>query len=151
MAKQTPKRLLSLLSFGGISQVLSLTLMFSVVHDSQASGMRRSKSAVSKAPQTQGTSDMTKTQPAPDHVPGQLLVSFKPNTSQEKRREIFTKLGITEKSKVGSTELYLVEVPSTSSLDSMIETLQSFTEIRFAEKNMTLKTFKPLDGKLPTE
>jgi hypothetical protein len=88
-------------------------------------------------------------QASPEHVAGELLVSFKPDTSPTRRSEIFKKLGIKEKSKVGSTELYLVEVPAKSSLDSMIETLGQFAEIRFAEKNLTMRTFKPLTQ--PTE
>jgi len=85
------------------------------------------------------------------HVGGQLLVSFVEGTAASRRKEIFSKLGLTEKTKVGSTELYLVEVPNATSLDSMIETLKNFTEIRFSEKNMVMKTYVPLDPTRTTE
>ncbi len=141
--------------------LLSLATLLVAPQLAEALGNRKAKSTTPAPSQqelplspSQSTPKHSSTnQPAsnPDHVAGQLLVSLKPETKASKRREIFAKLGIKEKTKVGSTELYLVEVPSASSLDSIIETLQNFPEVRFAEKNMTVKTYKPLDPKNPIQ
>ncbi len=86
-----------------------------------------------------------------DHVAGELLVAFESTTTKDQRSNIFKKLGLKEKSKVGSTELYLVEVPASKSLDEMIESLKAFPEIRFSEKNLTMRTFKPMNPNQATE
>jgi hypothetical protein len=101
----------------------------------------------SRKPQERGSEqrgDSTlKSTPPPPAVPGQYLISFEASVSDASRSSIFKKWAVTELDKVGSTPLYLIEVPEGKDTDKIISGLRSSPGVRYIEPNFTMSIFEP--------
>jgi len=82
----------------------------------------------------------SKTSPA---VPGQYLISFEASVSASDRAELFKKWGVKELEKVGSTPLYLIEVPSEADAKATLKGLKASPGVRYVEANLKMQTFGP--------
>jgi hypothetical protein len=79
--------------------------------------------------------------PAP-HVAGQLLVAFENTEASAKRAALFAKHGVKEVEKVGSSELWLVNLPAGAKLEDVQKAISSEPGVRYAEPNLVMRTFK---------
>lgn len=80
---------------------------------------------------------------AVDHVAGQLLVAFKDASSASKRVKIWKKHHVKEIEKVGSTDLYLVEVSDSADLRKVKKAITAEPGVRYAELNAMMHTSGP--------
>lgn len=74
----------------------------------------------------------------------QILVAFKQPLDQTARQSLFAKHGLKEIEKVGSTDLYLTELPAgvtESQVKKVIEQISAEVSVKYAERNIVLKTF----------
>ena len=89
--------------------------------------------------QSGGSSKPSK--PERPHVPGQLLVAFESDEVAAKRTELFAKYHAQELEKVGSSQLYLIQLPEGADLKSVQDAIRKEPGVRYAEPNGIMKTF----------
>ena len=71
--------------------------------------------------------------------PGEILVKFKDDVTDDRKREIIETLDLETIRMVSRPNLYLVKVRGNSSVQGAIKRLQQFHEVEYAEPNYTLK------------
>ncbi len=101
---------------------------------------KRPQTSVSKASLT-APAEM----PPSKSVPLQILVALKTPLSPADREKLFSKFKLTEVERVGSTDLFLTQLPAGSTeelTDSTISKLALEAAVKYAEKNILLRTFK---------
>jgi hypothetical protein len=107
-------------------------------------GLQPSEALSSGASQKGAMNDTNKSeaQKAP-RVAGQYLISFEAGTAEEQRAELFKKLGVKEIEKVGSSPLYLIEIPPdpASELENILQKLRNSKGVRYVEPNFVMSTF----------
>ena len=79
---------------------------------------------------------------APTHVPQQLMIAFKEETPVEEIEKIILKHQLKKLDKLGSSALYLVEVPVTKDLKELQNDLKKEDKVRYSELNSIMKTMK---------
>ena len=72
----------------------------------------------------------------------QLLVAFKDESVAASRADVFKKFSAKEIEKVGSTPLYLIELPEGSDLKKTQAEIAKEPGVRYAEPNIKMKIFK---------
>ena len=77
-----------------------------------------------------------------DHVEKQLLVAFTDDAAAQKRSDIFAKYKAKELQRVGSTHLYLIEIPNEKDLSQVQKSLSQTPGIKYAEPNLKMRTFQ---------
>lgn len=80
-------------------------------------------------------------EPTPRETAAQLLVAFQSEKAAEKRIELFQKYNLKEVERVGSTPLFLVNVPEGASLKELQNKLAAEVGVRYAEPNQRMRTF----------
>lgn len=73
------------------------------------------------------------------YVPNQVILRFKPDTSQEIRDQIISQNHCSMKDKCMHTNLYLLHVPEPQTPEQMVSIFQSFEEVEYAELNHLVK------------
>ena len=89
----------------------------------------------------QGGGSSKPAKPDRPHVPGQLLVAFESDEVAAKRADLFSKYHAKEIEKVGSSQLYLIQLPEGADLKSVQEAIRKEPGVRYAEPNGIMKTF----------
>lgn len=107
-----------------------------------ASALLSGPSALAWGSKKQGEAPVNVTKPS-SAVPGQYLISFEESVSTETRAELFKKWNVKELEKVGSTPLYLIEIPTTSDTEKTLAGLRSGSGVRYVEANLKMQTFGP--------
>ena len=77
--------------------------------------------------------------PPPDYVPGQLLVKFRDTVSAERIEEILSDEGAAILKPVGSTGVYLIQLPEGADVMESVDRFSSFPEVLFAEPNQRVQ------------
>jgi len=90
-----------------------------------------------------GELPMTETSKKSPAVEGQYLISFEASVTDSQRAALFAQWNVTELEKVGSTPLYLIEVPRDSNLEKTLAGLRSGRGVRYVEANLKMQTFGP--------
>lgn len=69
------------------------------------------------------------------HVPGELLVQFRPHTSRERATEILSANGLRIERDLGMPRAYLVKSVDASPISEIIVRLRNYPEVESAEPN----------------
>lgn len=85
---------------------------------------------------------MTDSEKSPS-VPGQYLISFEATVTAAERAELFKKWNVKELEKVGSTPLYLIDVPAKADATATLRGLRAAPGVRYVEANLKMQTFGP--------
>lgn len=75
----------------------------------------------------------------PDQVAHELLVAFESDAAATHRDALFSKVGVVEKNKVGSTALYLVIVPPAADPKVATEALKAGPGVKYVEPNLRFR------------
>jgi hypothetical protein len=111
-----------------ISTLFSLTL--AVSHQTLANGAKTPVSTQESSP------------PKVNAVANQYLVAFKDDAAAQTRVEVFARLGIKEIERVGTSQLYLIEVPAGDTQAAKLAELKSSQGVRYVEPNLKMRIMK---------
>ncbi len=94
-------------------------------------------------PEAKGTQPATIQQPRGQkflHAPDEVLVKFKPETDAKTIINIQTELKLETVHKFSSPHLYLMKITDGASVEAIIERLNSYDAVKYAEPNYEVKT-----------
>ncbi len=76
-------------------------------------------------------------------VPGQYLISFEAQITEQQRMALFAKVDVKLLEKVGSSPLFLISIEgSEKEVSDKIVSLQKTPGVRYVEANLVMETFK---------
>ena len=75
-----------------------------------------------------------------NYVPGEIMVKFHAGTSQETIQEIMKELHLETIRVVSKPDLYLMKIVDGSSVESVLERLHNYKEVKYAEPNYMRRT-----------
>lgn len=76
-----------------------------------------------------------------NHKAGEILVKFGSSVAEERIKEILTELHLEKIRLVSPPSLYLLRIPPGSSVQDVIERIERFEEVEYAEPNYILKIY----------
>jgi hypothetical protein len=96
-----------------------------------------------QAPSASGAGTSAERPSLTRQVPGEVLVQFQPDTSDNRKQEILNRSGIHAMESLGMPQAYLLKFPGDIPVEEMIRRLKDFPEVRHAEPNR-LTPLKPV-------
>ncbi|MBW2059415.1 MAG: hypothetical protein JRJ26_18150 [Deltaproteobacteria bacterium] len=78
-----------------------------------------------------------------DYKAGEVLVKFKPHVADKRRKEIAGSLGLETVRFISRLDVYLMKIRGGLTVREVIERLQRFGEVEYAEPNYVRKASQP--------